>query len=158
MPKDTSITTNLAMTMNPLLHSHKSPTKDKIRAIIKNQNGDQLLFKDKSENWEPITTRRLDRCELKYLIKECIKQVLPTTRIDQSLLSLQSVKTLEFHVHEYIFELKMVIPNDAEVRLPRTSSYTDFKWLSESKPKPNKLKNNTNIKKTEDISSKETEK
>ena len=141
MPKDNSISTNITMTMNPLMHtSNKAITRDKIRCIIKNVNGDQLLFKNKNENWECITTKRLDRCELKYLIKECIKQVFPSIRIDTTQLSLQSVKTHEFHVHEYIFELKNAVPNDVEVKIPKSSSYTEFKWLSKNPVIQNKLK------------------
>ena len=104
MPTDNSFKTNMAISMNPMLHTNKPGTKDKIKAIIKNQNGDQLVFKDKQDNWEPITIKRLDRCSLKTLMKDILKQIFPSIRIDSSLLVLSSVKVHDFHAHEYIFD------------------------------------------------------
>jgi hypothetical protein len=166
MTTDRTVSISVPKMTNPILYNRSLPTGDKIKCIIKNNQDEELIFKDQQENWTPYIAKRVKNCDIRSSLCEDMRYYFPTLDLRTKHFTLKDVKQDSFNHHEYIFEMNLIVDKYVLVTIPASSLFKEFNWkptkeqvppvAKEDKETKTKIKNKL-IKSTE-LTDKEPEK
>ena len=138
-----SINAELTFGINKLSMNKSAPTKDVIKAIIKNEKDELLLFKNKlTDKYDLFTIKRLERRDIKGTLREALCKLFNKVDIREYHLTYDSTKIENFTKHIYIFELKIKINKNTKIIPPKICLWKEYKWVDPTKESKNKPKNN----------------